>query len=306
MDSTIKSMIIFATTVERGSMASAAQELNISSSAISQQISKLEQDMQINLLHRSTRNLTLTEAGHIFYNSCKKIIEMADHTQQQLNELRETPLGELRISAPVGIAGSGLLSEPLKQLLHSNSQLSVNLMIQDGPNDIIANRIDLALCIGPLPDSSLVARHLADWDLVLCVSPAYLSQNGYAAANQFTHPHQLQQLDWLAHSFSQTEGLQLTSQSGEQHRLDCKSKMKVNNMQGLIQFTLDGLGFAALPEPEVRPMIKQGSLVPLLPDWYLPKFSVYAVTPARDAQPAKVRAAIEILSQHLREQTPQV
>ncbi|MDX3774555.1 LysR family transcriptional regulator [Chromatiaceae bacterium AAb-1] len=304
MNNTIKGMIIFATTVERGSMAAAAQDLNISSSAISQQISKLEQDMQINLLHRSTRNLTLTEAGRIFYESCIKIIAMAEHTQQLLNELRETPLGELRIATPVGFAGSGLLSEPLKNLIHNHSQLKINLMIQDGTIDIISERVDLALCIGPLPDSNLVARHLVDWDLILCASPAYLKHAGIASAGDITEPEQLKSLDWLSHTYSQQGELIFTGSNGKKLPVNFLSKMKVNNMQALIQFTQDGLGFAALPEPEIRQALKQGSLIRLVPDWSLPKFSVYAVTPTRDAQPAKVRTAIDILNHYLRNLPP--
>lgn len=297
MNNTIKGMVIFATTVERGSMAAAAQVLNISSSAISQQISKLEQDMQINLLHRSTRNLTLTEAGQIFYESCKKIMQMADEAQQQLNELRETPLGELRIAAPVGFAGSGLLSKPLQHLMDTHPQLSISLLIQDESIDIINERIDLALCIGPLPDSNMIARHIADWDLVLCTSPSYI-----ANAELIKKPEQLNDKHWLFHTYSQSNGLTLKSAQGKSFSTPLSDKMRVNNMQALIQFTLDGLGVAALPEPEVRDAIKRGALIRLLPDWTLPHFSVYAVTPRRDAQPAKVRAAIETLSHFLRQQ----
>ncbi|MCU8085530.1 LysR family transcriptional regulator [Shewanella sp. SM23] len=286
----IKGMIVFATIAEKGSMSAAAQQLNLSSSAVSQQVTKLEMDMGISLFHRNTRNLTLTEAGSLFYENCRKVIAIVESTEQKLNNLKGIPSGELKIAAPIGFGG-GLLSEPFNYLLAAHPQISLNLLLQDGPIDIVNDGIDLAICIGPLSDSNLIARHLADWRMLLCASPNYLPMH-----KNLSHPKELTELnriyhtyakgDILTHAFSQA-CFELTSQ-----------RISVNNMQALIQLTLDGLGFAALPEPEVHKYLESGQLVTLLPEWSLNTYSVYSVTSARDKQPAKVKEALNALSQY--------
>lgn len=299
MESFARSMQIFVTIAESGSMASAARALDLSSSAISQHIQKLEQQLDINLLHRNTRRLALTEAGSLYYQHCKAVLNTWQDTAQQLNQLRENPQGELRIAAPVGFAACGLLSQPLKALLQDNPQLNIRLFMQDEDIDWIVNRIDLALYVhtGPLPDSTMVARQLAEWDMVLAASPQYLSGHGFSATMP-TSPDQLLQMDWLLHQNSKADHVLLQGPTGKA-TIPTPVKLQINNMQALIQFTRDGLGIAILPKPEIGHELKNGTLLQLLPEWQLPKLGVYAVTGTRHSQPAKVKTAIEVLSKTL-------
>jgi len=304
MDTFVRSMQVFVATVESGTMAAAARQLDLSSSAISQQIQKLEQQLNISLLHRNTRKLTLTEAGQLYYQSCKETIGTWQHTEQQLSELRQNPQGELRIAAPVGFAACGLLSAPLQELLHSHQQLNIRLFMQDDEFDLIANRIDLALCVrtSPMPDSNLIARQLAEWDMILAASPAYLAEKGFSDAQMPQNPAELSSLDWLQHANSKAADLVLqtnTDKNTDKASITAKVKLQLNNMQALIQFTRDGLGIAILPKPEVVAELRQGDLCQLLPHWQLPKLQIYAVTGTRDSQPAKVRTAIDILTKAL-------
>jgi len=302
MDALLRSMTVFAVTVEAGSMAAAARTLDLSASAISQHIHKLENQLKISLLHRNTRQLTVTEAGQVFYQSCQQTIQQWQQTKQQLNDLRQLPQGELRISAPVGFAACGLLSQPLQQLLHSHPQLNIRLFVQDDEFDLISNRIDLALCIrqGAMPDSRLVARHLANWELILAAAPEYLASKGIRQPQALTEPTQLSQLDWLQHQNNKAEHL-VRRQAGQQQtgQIAAPVKLRLNNMQALIQFSRDGLGFAALPKPEISRELADGRLVQLLPEWQLPPLSIYAVTSARDPLPGKVKTAIRLLSKRL-------
>jgi len=286
----VKGMIVFAAIAEKGSMSAAATQLNLSSSAVSQQVAKLEMDMGISLFHRNTRHLTLTEAGTLFYENCIKIIKIVESAEHQLHALKGTPSGELKIAAPVGFGG-GLLSQPLAHLLAAHPQISLNLQLQDGPIDIVNEGIDLAICIGPLSDSNLIARPLADWRMLLCVAPNYIPQHQH-----LQHPDELQGFNRISHSYAKPEFL---THSQTQARVELPAqRINVNNMQTLIQLTLDGLGFAVLPEPEVHQYLASGQLVTLLPDWSLRTYSVYSVTSARDKQPAKVKEAIAALSQY--------
>ncbi|WP_425327432.1 LysR family transcriptional regulator [Pseudomonas nitroreducens] len=290
----LRGMAVFATVVSRGSMAAAAEALGMTPSAVSQQIRKLEAHAQVTLLHRTTRKLTLTEAGEAFYRSCAQMLAIAEEAEQRLGEWREAPVGELRLAAPVGFSGK-LITEALRPLLENHRQLRLQLFFHDEQIDLIEQRIDLAIRVGSLSDSSLVARHLAEWNNVICAAPTYLRR--IAAID---HPQQLQNVDWLAlNTVAHQAYLTVSGPDGETCKLRLEARVAANSMIALRQFTLDGLGASCQPEPEVREALEEGRLVRLLPEWSLPPFGIYAVTPRRDAQPAKVKVAIEALRRHL-------
>lgn len=290
----LRGMAVFATVVSRGSMAAAAEALGMTPSAVSQQIRKLEAHAQVTLLHRTTRKLTLTEAGEAFYRSCAQMLAIAEEAEQRLGEWREAPVGELRLAAPVGFSGK-LITEALRPLLENHRQLRLQLFFHDEQIDLIEQRIDLAIRVGSLSDSSLVARHLAEWNNVICAAPTYLRR--IAAID---HPQQLQNVDWLAlNTVAHQAYLTFSGPGGETCKLRLEARVAANSMIALRQFTLDGLGASCQPEPEVREALEEGRLVRLLPEWSLPPFGIYAVTPRRDAQPAKVKVAIEALRRHL-------
>ncbi|MFU4000873.1 LysR family transcriptional regulator [Pseudomonas aeruginosa] len=259
----LKGMAIFATVVDKGSMAAAAQSLGMTPSAVSQQIRKLESRAQVTLLHRTTRRLTLTEAGEAFYRSCAQMLAIAEEAERRLGEWRDAPVGELRLQ----------------------------LFFQDERIDLVAERIDLAIRVGNLADSSLVARHLGDWSSVLCAAPAYLRQRA-----PINRPEQLTEVDWISlNTSNHLNHLTLSGPGGEVCKLRLEPRVAANGMLAVRQFTLDGLGVSYQPLPEVRDALNDGRLQQLLPEWRIPGLGIYAVTPRREAQPAKVKVAIEAL-----------
>ncbi|MDH1054986.1 LysR family transcriptional regulator [Aquipseudomonas alcaligenes] len=289
----LKRMALFATVVDRGSMVGAAEVLGMTASAVSQQIRKLEESTQVSLLHRTTRKLTLTEAGASFYESCAQVLALAEQAEQRLAELRDAPVGELRIAAPVGLPGK-LLSEALAPLLRAHPGLSLRLFFHDEMIDLIERRIDLAIRVGQQDDSSLVARHVADWRMLLCAAPAYLARCG-----PVEDPQQLLGLDWLSLSTDRWQQVTLYGPGGTQQRLRIDSRVACNNILSVRQFTLAGMGVSVQPEPEVREQLASGQLLALLPAWQPAPIGIHLVTPRRDAQPAKVRYAIEALRRSL-------
>ncbi len=289
----LKRMAVFATVVDRGSMVAAAEVLGMTASAVSQQIRKLEESTQVSLLHRTTRKLTLTEAGATFYQSCAQVLALAQQAEQRLAELRDAPVGELRIAAPVGLPGK-LLSAALAPLLSAHPGLSLRLFFHDEKIDLIEQRIDLAIRVGRQEDSSLVARHVVDWPMLLCVAPAYLARCGWIAT-----PQQLLGLDWIGLNTDRAQYLQLRGPSASEERLRLESRIACNNILATRQFTLAGMGVSLQPEPEIRELLARGELLNLLPEWRPEPIGLHIVTPRRDAQPAKVRYAIEALRQHL-------
>ncbi|NWK79361.1 LysR family transcriptional regulator [Aquitalea sp. LB_tupeE] len=292
----LRRMAVFATVVEQGSMVAAARTLGMTPSAVSQHISKLESEHGVSLLHRTTRSLTLTEAGSLFYQGCADMLAAARLAEQRLNEMRDAPVGELRLSAPTGFAGP-MLTEALAPLLAAHPRLSLKLFFHDEMIDLVQHRIDLALRAGELKDSSLVARHLADWESVLCAAPSYLARHP-----AITTPAQLEQHQWvmLDHERSQT-WLTMENAAGEVERPMVERRVSSNNILAARQFVLAGMGLSIQPEPEVRQELADGSLLRVLPQWRLPALGIFVVTPRRDAQPAKVRYAIEALRQRMQQ-----
>lgn len=186
-------MAMLAAVVENGSIRRSARELGLTPSAVSQQIRRLEQETGVTLLRRTTRRLALTEAGEAFYEGCAAMVAAARSAHDRLAALQESPVGELRISAPAGFAANHLVTA-LAPFLVAHPAIALRLVVTDEPIDIIRERIDLAIKISrPLPSSSLVRRHLADWPLVLCASPSYLARRGTPDV-----PQDLAQHDFLA------------------------------------------------------------------------------------------------------------
>ncbi|KYL31559.1 MULTISPECIES: LysR family transcriptional regulator [Pseudoalteromonas] len=286
-DKLTKTLNIFVRTVQTGSMSRAAADLLMTTSAISQQIKQIEQDVGLSLFNRSPRELTLTEAGELYYQSCLQMLAVATATSEQLQHLQNCPSGQLKLAAPVGFGG-GLLSEPVKHLISQFSDIDVHLTLSDEPIDMIRTGIDLVLAIGPLEDSNLIARQLASWPLILCVHKNHalaqqpkITLDDLKAHNRIAHIAVDPALTHL------TRGVSTTLP---------KARITINNMQTVIQFVLDELGYAILPEPEVRNFLATGELLEICSDWQLPHYDVFALTPARDTLAAKTKAAIKALN----------
>jgi len=288
----LKRMAVLATVMEQGSFVAAAKVLQTSTSAVSQQIRALERDMGVTLLHRSTRKLALTPAGARFVEGCNAMLAAARSAQGQLLQLRDAPEGELRVAAPVGFARQ--LGPALAPLLAAHPGLSLHLEVEDGFTDLVAKRIDLAIRFGRLPDSTWVAQPLGEKALQLYAAPAYLARRGVPVSLS-----DLSQHDWLIlrpDTSSHQLFLPLRNAAGEQQSLRISPRASSNNQLSLQQLCETGLGLAMLSPSDLdTATLDGGRLVPLVSDWRLPALPVYALTPQRDAQPAKVRHAIEAL-----------
>jgi DNA-binding transcriptional LysR family regulator len=198
------------------------------------------------------------------------------------------------MSAPVGFARH--VAPALAPLLAAYPALSLKLLVDDAMIDLIDARIDLALRAGRLADSSWTARRLCALDWVLCAAPAYVRERGRPQS-----PAELLAHQWVAAPRAGA-GLQLTltGPDGQAEHLRIEPRITSNNQLSLQQLCSAGLGIGLMVRADVEPELRSGSLVALLPDWHLPPIDVWAVTPQRDRQPAKVRRAIEALALHFR------
>lgn len=296
----LKRMAVLATVIEQGSFGAAARQLKTSTSAVSQQLRALERDMGVTLLHRTTRKLSLTPAGARFHEGCAAMLAAAQTAQRQLLQLRDAPEGELRIAAPVGFARH--LGPALAPLLQAHPGLSLHLEVEDGFTDLVAKRIDLAIRFGRLPDSPWVAQLLGHKRRALYAAPAYLARRGVPSKLDDLAAH-----DWLLRPDSEGQSRLELRLHGHTQLLQIRPRASSNNQLCLQQLCEAGLGLALLsPDdlPEAQSNADDGrpsapSLLPLLPELQLPGLPIYALTPQRDAQAAKVRHAITALQQRL-------
>lgn len=287
----LKRMATLVTVVEQGSFGAAARSLGTTTSAVSQQIRALEQDLGVALLARTTRQLSLTTAGAAFHRECLAMVEAARRADQALQTMKDAPVGELRMTAPAGFVPH--LSRGLAPLLLRHPGLKLHLHAEDAMSDLVGQRIDLALRFGRLPDSNWIARRLGSVAMLLCASPAYLARCGRPEHPDEVGPHEFVALD----TGPAAQGVAVQHQGkGPVHHIAWPVRVSGNNQSWVQQMCEAGLGVALLPEWDVREALRTGALVQVLPGWSAPTLDVYAVMQPRSARTPKVRVVIETLA----------
>ncbi|MGE0349137.1 LysR substrate-binding domain-containing protein [Hydrogenophaga sp.] len=288
----LKRMALFAEIVDSGSISAAARRVGSTPSAVSQQLRLLEEALGLVLLHRSTRRITLTEAGARYYPACAAMVAQARSADQALERLRDEPEGELRLAAPIGF---GELLATALEPLRRHPRLRLHLLLDDTPIDLIAERVDLALRVGRFTDSSLVARRLGELQRQLCAAPRYLAEHGWPA-----HPSELANHEWLGlpPRSSALETVWLQGPQGGQEAVRIEPRVLASQVTVLQSLAVAGWGLYVGMAEDVRAPMAAGQLVPVLPEWRLEPAAVFAVTPRRDEQPAKVRHALRALQDH--------
>lgn len=291
----LRSMAVFASVVERGSFSSAARDLGITTSAVSQQVRSLEQEMGVVLLHRSTRKLSLTEAGHAFFQSCQEMVEAAQRGRIRINELRDELIGDLRIATTPEL-GANHVVPALSSWMAAHPALQVTFEADNRYIDMIEERIDVAIRMSPgLADSSLIARPMTKVDQVLCASPAYLRQ--FSALH---HPNELSAHHMIAISLikdAQSCSFH-NSRTDEKAFVHIPARLFTNNVFLMKSLCLGGHGLARLLYLDVQKELARGELVEVLPHWRLPDYTLYALTLRREQQPLKIVRCLEALGQY--------
>ena len=280
-------MEIFARIVAQGSMTAAGQSLGISPAVVSKRIKKLEQRLGTRLMQRSTRQIALTEVGQDFYERVQAILEQVDEAEAAVSQRSKQAQGRLKISAPTSF-GRMHIAPHLGDFLKDNQDLSVDLHLSDEFIDLIADGFDLAIRVGALPDSTLVARRLAPIHRVLCASPSYLERHGV--------PESIAALD---------EHVCLAAQNQDPWRLEgpqgqelvrAHGPLRTNSSEVVRSAVIAGLGIALRSTWDVADELRDGRLKIVLPEWRASAHvGLYAVYPSRRYLPAKVRLFVDYL-----------
>jgi len=279
----------FITVVEAGSFSRAADQLEASAAAVSRRISSLEHALGVKLLSRTTRQVDLTEAGRQFYSDVINIFETLEEAEEKVQSGRETIKGNLRIAAPLSF-GIGRIAPILPIFMKRNPELKVHLKLDDRFTDLVAEGIDVAIRIGSLKDSTLVATRLASIPRVFCASPEYLALHGEPGK-----PDELSRHDCLHYSLLSTRENWSFSMGDETCDIEINGPLSSNNGDALKEAAIQGLGIVMAPTFIVEDALANGRLKAILHDYCPRPFGLYAVRPSRHFTPARVRALIEYL-----------
>jgi DNA-binding transcriptional LysR family regulator len=283
-------MEIFAEVVESGGFSAAARRLGLSKSAMSKQVGRLEDRLGVRLLNRTTRRLSLTEAGATFYAACRRVLEEAETAERAVSSLSAAPRGVLKLNAPMSF-GFLHLSGAIPAFHDRFPQITIEAVMNDRFVDLIDEGYDVALRIGDLRDSSLVARRLAPCRAVLCASPAYLDRRGRPA-----RPEELAGHDCLL--YANTANPREWSLNGPRGReaVAVAGPLLANNGDLLCTAALGGMGITKLPTFIVGPCLRDGRLEIVLPDYPVPEQGIHAVYPHSRNLSQKVRVFVDFLA----------
>jgi len=289
---------VFVAVVECGSFSLAGERLGTSKSAVSKRISQLEKNLGVRLLHRTTRRLKLTEAGEHYYDYARKAFATACEGEDAITQLQGQPQGVLSISTPMAF-GRLHIAPLISGFLTENPNIRMNMTMDDKMVDLVEGGFDVAIRIGNLPDSSLIARRLAPCRSVLCASPDYIVKFGTPET-----PADLRQHNCLFYSYFLGGTEWIFEGPAGQVKVQPQGNYQVNNSEALREALLDGLGICQVPTFIVGADLSSGLLVPLLEEYPLPMHSIYAVFPERKYLPAKVRVFLDFVKEHLGEEKP--
>lgn len=285
---------IFLATCEGGSFAAAAKICGTDPSTVSKAIGRLEAQLTLTLFQRSTRQLSITEAGQRYADTVRKMMLDLTSCEHELKHLNDSPGGTLRISSAV-CYGHLCLRPLLYAFCQRYPAIKLELEVNDLHVDIIDNDIDIALRTGYVRDSRLVARRLSPMDFLTCVSPHYLAAHGTPA-----YAGDFQRHSWIGFRIKQTQQLQpifLPDNQGEYQPFELTPRHITDDGEAMAHMCADGLGFAQLPHFLAKPGLQSGALVSLYPYYRPPEpdTGVFAIYPKRDYLPARVRVFIDFM-----------
>ncbi|RLV59834.1 LysR family transcriptional regulator [Parashewanella curva] len=289
---------IFVTVVKRGSFSKAAVELKITTSAVSKRINQLEQNLDARLFNRTTRSLTLTEMGEVYFEFANKAFNLTQQGSEALQNLKQKPTGKLRINAPMSF-GRLHLAKVMPEFLNQQPDIEVELSLDDRMTDYVDEGIDVGIRIGNLPDNSLIAQRLAPCNSVLCASPEYVKKCGLPRT-----PSELENHNCLFYSYFRA-GFEWTfMKDKEVYSVKPTGTYQVNNSEALKEALLQDVGIGNMPLFIIENELKNGSLVSVLDEYSLPKHTINVVYPNREHLPLKVVAFIEFLKTKFKTDTP--
>ncbi len=286
---------VFRHAADLGSFAAAARQLGLSPAAVSKNIGELEAHLGARLFNRTTRRMSLTDAGARYYERIRRVLEELEEADNSLGAMQTTPSGLLRVSAPVTLTLMTSLSAALPRFLERHPALSLELRMDDRRSNLIEEGFDLAIrASDSLEDSSLIARKLMPMPHVVCAAPDYLARHGTPKSPEDLRRHNCIQFTLSGHAASWE-----FQKGGRKFQIPVDGRYKVTSSFAVRDALRAGFGLSLIPRIYVQDDIAAGRLKPLLEAWATTETSVYAVYPSRRHLSAKLRAFLDFLAVEL-------
>ncbi|WP_275691766.1 LysR family transcriptional regulator [Psychrobacter glaciei] len=288
----------FVCVAEYESFTRAAKELGLSTAQVSRQISALEKRLNIKLLYRTTRKVSLTEEGRVFYQHCRGVLDGLDAAEQAVSHLQSKPQGRIKLTAPVTYGEQQLL--PLvNDFMVRYSDIEVTAFLSNQKMDLIDGGYDLAIRIGKLSDSTMMAKKLSRRTNFVCAAPAYLGKHGtpHSLSELSQHNCLLGTRDYW--HFIEDGKIDSGKNTDKEKNLRVSGSVQYNSGHSLVDAALKGLGIVQLPDYYVQQYLASGELVSLLDDYREPEESIWAIYPHNRHLSPKIRLLVDYLSEHL-------
>lgn len=285
-------METFVAVVEAGSFVGAGESLRVSKAAVSRSVQELEARLGARLLQRTTRRLSLTEAGRAYYARSKQILADVEEADGAVGAVTGQPVGQLRVNVPFSF-GLRHLAPLWGKFLARYPGIELDVSLNDRLVDLVEEGYDLAVRITRMADSSLVSRRLASTRVLFCASPEYLAEHGHLKRLADVTRHAV-----IGYSYSQFGDLwRLTRRDGVEEEALTRPRLRANNGDTCRAAALAGQGIALLPTFLIGEDLHAGRLVPVLPDYPPPELGIYAVYPSRKHLSLKVRVLLDFLAE---------
>lgn len=293
--SSLNRLLYFNCVVEKGSISEASRIFDVQPSSISRQLAALEQDLGVRLLNKTTRNTGLTEAGRKYYEFSQRIVSEFDEAKRAVNDLQESPIGKLKISMTVGF-GESVVLPLVPQFMLQYPNIDVDIELTERVVDLVEENIDVAIRSGRLSDSSMIAKHLAFNNFMLCATPRYLASHGVP-----NNPDDLAQHTCIRYSYARWQDWFLMA--NKRTKLMISNTISVNSVNGQKQLLLNDAGLTLMPIWAIKDELANGSLVHVMQEYTLSPYEELSATFAlylkRDMMSPKVRVFLDFLIENI-------
>ncbi|MBM2714647.1 LysR family transcriptional regulator [Mesorhizobium caraganae] len=282
-------LVYFTTVVETGSFTAAADRLDVAKAVVSHQVGRLEQELAATLLRRTTRRVTLTEEGRLFYDRAAIILHEAEAAYGDISQSAAKPTGMLRLTAPLDY-GEKVVAPTIAAYLKKYPKMRVETIFDDAVSNLVDEQIDLGIRVGWLADSSNLARRLGSHEQFVVASPDLAAGLPLDAS-----PRQAKALPWVGNAQLRGIGQWLFSREAETVVAELNPVVSCDKTPGVLSCVLAGIGLGIFPDYSVADDLARGRLVRVFADWTLPSGGIHAVFPPARFRPAKVRAFVDLL-----------
>lgn len=286
----------FVAVTELESFTAASKRLGISTAQVSRQITALEKRLNTQLFYRTTRKVSVTDIGKVYYQHCRVVLDNLDEAKRAITDLQSTPTGEIKITAPITF-GENIIAPLLVQFADMYPELAIRCQLSNSNLDLVSEGFDLAIRVGKLEDSSLKARLLSTRSVYVCASPEYLEEH--------QEPQTLSELE-QHNCLVGMNSYWRFKEADKERSVKVSGRLSCNSGNALAKAAINGMGVVQLPDHYVKNFIDDGRLITLLSDYQCDEESIWAIYPHNRHLSQKVRLLIDFLNDNLLKQSASI